>query len=207
MPATQRALTPKQAAFAKAYVRGGGNGAKAAREAGYSSGNGVDKQVASENLAKPYVAAAIAKETKRAIDAANLRPEDIVNGLLKEAGLKGKKPKDSMQGGRVRALELCGKTFALFADRTITNEVEVIGARDLVLKLALDTPTAAIGMAIDLCVADFEMCEALKPESPDVSARLAELLASDAKLLHVDLDLPIDAESDENAGESPEAGS
>lgn len=188
MPETQRALTPKQEAFAKAYVRGGGNAAKAAREVGYSDSDGARAQ-ASRLLTKSNVKASVKKEAKKAITAANLRPEDIVNGLLKEAGLKGKKPKDSMQGGRVRALELCGKTFALFADRTITNEAETIEARDLVLKLAGETPTAAIGMAIDLCVADFQMCEALKPETPKVAARLEKLLASGAKLLDVDLDV------------------
>jgi len=202
MPETQRALTPKQAAFAKAYVRGGGNGAKAAREAGYSDSSGADSVSAHGLIRNPKIQDAIEEEVAKAITATNLTQDDVKAMLIKEA-LRDK----NQDGARIRAQELLGKTFAMFIDRQVVDEAEVIEARDLVLKLAGDTPTAAIGMAIDLCVADFQMVQALKLETPDVAARLQELLASDAKLLHVDLDLPIDAESDENAGESPEAGS
>ncbi len=169
-------VTYRQKKFARLYVKNAGNGAQAARDAGYSDKSGADAVQASRLLRNDKVSAAIKKEAKKAITAANLRPEDIVDGLLNEAGLKGKKPKDSQQGGRVRALELCGKTFALFADRTITDEAESIGGRELVLRLAPDTPTAAIGMAIDLCLLDIQMAEALEPVSPVLAARVRKLL-------------------------------
>lgn len=195
-------LSMRQKAFAKAYVCNMGNGAAAARDANYSDSSEGAKVQASRLLTNPNVKAAIEEEVAKVLTATNLSRDDVKAMLLKEA-LRD----ENQDGARIRAQELLGKTFAMFIDRQVVDEQESIGARELVLKLAGETPTAAIGMAIDLCVADFEMVEALKPETPKVAARLENLLASGAKLLDVDLDLPAGAESDENAGESPEAGS
>jgi len=54
-------MTPKQAAFVAAYVDNGGNGSRAARDAGYSnSGPSAIGQQAIDNLAIPEIRAAIA---------------------------------------------------------------------------------------------------------------------------------------------------
>lgn len=192
MPGHQRhaGLNARQDAFVRTYVKNGGNGSKTARDVGYSAAGGADRTHAARLLANGNVQAAIEKETVKFIKAADLTPQDIVDGLLAEAGLNGKKPKDSHSGSRVRSLELLGKTFALFADRQVIDENEIIDGRELVLRLSHETPAAAIGMAIDLCLLDLQMADALQPATPKLAVRMRKLIAEaarepDAKLLDV----------------------
>lgn len=67
-------LTPKQKAFCEEYVKNGGNGTQAARDAGYKGNNNTLHTVAIENLLKPTLLAYIselqaeaAKKSKRTI--------------------------------------------------------------------------------------------------------------------------------------------
>lgn len=60
-----RALTPQQHDFVKYYVATGGNGAEAARKAGYSEQSA--RQIASTLLDKPHVAEAVRREQRRAL--------------------------------------------------------------------------------------------------------------------------------------------
>jgi hypothetical protein len=50
---SENRLTPKQEKFVENYLSNGGNGTRAAGDAGYSGTPDTLKQVASENLAKP----------------------------------------------------------------------------------------------------------------------------------------------------------
>lgn len=59
-------LTPKQKAFADAWIENGGNGTQAAKTAGYSEK--TCNQIASENLYKPYIRAYIAERQKQIED-------------------------------------------------------------------------------------------------------------------------------------------
>lgn len=169
-------LSVRQSAFAKAYVYNIGNGAKSARDAGYSSKNGADTVQATRLLANDSVNRAIEKEVKKVLTASNLTREDVADMLIGEAT----SPKNA-EGARVRAQELLGKTFAMFVDRQITNESESIDGRELVLRLAVETPAAAIGMAIDLCLLDTQMVEALEPINPDLALRMQKLIEAGAR--------------------------
>jgi phage terminase small subunit len=106
-------LTPKQDKFARAYVKHG-NGAKAARIAGYSVK--ADKETASENLTKPNIQARIAELEADAAIAAGLTEEQIKAGILKIA------LSDEEQGGtRNRSWELLGKSKGMFKDVQVTE--------------------------------------------------------------------------------------
>lgn len=57
-------LTPKQQLFVDAYLSNGFNGVDAARKAGYKGEYNTLKQVAAENLARPYLRSAIERRTQ-----------------------------------------------------------------------------------------------------------------------------------------------
>ena len=80
-----RKTTYKQRLFAKAYPKNAGNGAKAAREAGYSDKGEAAKVRAAENVTKSNVVALIEEETKKALEASNLTREDVADMLINEA--------------------------------------------------------------------------------------------------------------------------
>lgn len=144
-------LTVKQERFAHNYVKNAGNGAKAARDAGYKSLNGGDRAIASENLAKPHIEGAINEIALKAISAENLTDDDIINGLLKESGLDGKGgPDDAQHGGRIRGLEILAKSRAMLVDKTIQETPDISGI-ELCLKMASDScPNMAVGVVLDL---------------------------------------------------------
>ena len=77
-------LTSKQHAFCEAYVSNGFNGLQAAISAGYSESSA--KEIASENLTKPNIANYIAYFKEQASEKALVTTEDVVKGLMKEAG-------------------------------------------------------------------------------------------------------------------------
>ena len=77
-------LTAKQQAFCESYVANGFNGLQAAISAGYSESSA--KEIASENLTKPNIAEYIFKFKAKASEKALVTTEDVVKGLMKEAG-------------------------------------------------------------------------------------------------------------------------
>lgn len=74
-------LTDKQRAFIVAYCSNGFNGVRAARTAGYQGNYTTLKQVASENLAKPYVRAAVDKHFKQIA----MGPDEVISRLTEIA--------------------------------------------------------------------------------------------------------------------------
>lgn len=100
-------MTPKQAQFVREYLVDF-NATQAAVRAGYSSKTA--NRIASENLSKPVIAAAIQRAIEARAKKADLSAQDVVNGLLAET--KGKNA-----GVRVRAWELLGKHLGMFVDR------------------------------------------------------------------------------------------
>ena len=56
-------ITKKQKDFVRAYLKNGHNATAAAREAGYSSKTA--RQIAAENLSKPYIAQFLDEESKK----------------------------------------------------------------------------------------------------------------------------------------------
>ncbi len=128
-------LTQKQRKFIAAYA---GNGTEAARVAGYDGNDATLAQVASENLRKPEIAAAIkareGKAVKRIIADREERQafwsEVMRGGMQKEGFDPDPFSVDPMAkiglADRLRASELLGKSEADFVDRTEgTQEITI----------------------------------------------------------------------------------
>jgi phage terminase small subunit len=136
-------LTAKQARFVQEYLVDC-NGAAAARRAGYS-GHRADRQ-AQDNLRKPAVAAAIAGAQAERAERLRLTADWVLERLREEATWQGE---GSSAMARVRALELLGRHFNLFARR-----VEMSGPGDKPIKIARelsDNELNAILAASDIC--------------------------------------------------------
>jgi hypothetical protein len=107
-------LSLKQMRFVKEYAHLG-NGAEAARRAGYSDRNGhVARAVASENLAKPYIAFAVDQEIRRI--AAEVTPGRVKRRLdeISHAAQRA-----GQFGPAVRAEELLGKSIGMWIDQSL----------------------------------------------------------------------------------------
>jgi phage terminase small subunit len=99
-------LTAKQEAFVAAYS---GNGTAAARAAGYKGTDAVLAQVASENLRKPEVVAAIKGRQEKAI-----RPLILSREQRQEFWSSIVMDQEAFLSDRLRASELLGKSEADF---------------------------------------------------------------------------------------------
>ena len=94
---TDRPLTPKQQAFVREYVgRANGNGAEAARLAGYTGNAETLAAIASENLRKPHIASAIAEHREKTIADGILTAQEcavllsgMATGMIGEAQPEG----------------------------------------------------------------------------------------------------------------------
>jgi phage terminase small subunit len=111
----KRELTLKQQKFVAYYS---GNGADAARKAGYSGDENVLKSIAFENLTKPYIRAAIKK-----------RNDDCIEPLIATRMDRQKfwskvmtSPRTTMRD-RLKAAELLGKSEADFTDNVNSNSL------------------------------------------------------------------------------------
>jgi hypothetical protein len=105
------ALSRKQMAFVQEYAHIG-NGAEAARKAGYKAHSA--KQIANENLTKPYLAAAVKREMARI--AADVTPERV-KARLHEISIASQSA--GQFGPAVRAEELLGKSIGMWIDQSI----------------------------------------------------------------------------------------
>ena len=105
----ERQLTLKQEKFVSLYIELG-NGAQAAREAGYKVLNA--KQQATENLAKPYLKKAIA--TKRN----QLMQDSDTKIALYLSMLEAESTSADQSSSRIRALELLLKANGAFIERS-----------------------------------------------------------------------------------------
>ena len=107
----ERQLTLKQEKFVSRYIESG-NGAQAAREAGYKHDNA--KQQATENLAKPYLQQAIATKRNQLMQDSDQKIALYLSQLEAESN-------DSDQSSsRIRALELLLKAHGAFIERVET---------------------------------------------------------------------------------------
>lgn len=116
-------LTHKQTLFVAAYRgKAKGNATEAARIAGYKGNENTLKQVASENLAKPYIAFEIKKQTEKAI----ITADEILIGIREIFDDYDQKTND-----RLKAAELLGKNLAMWTDKvdhggSVKVEVEYV---------------------------------------------------------------------------------
>lgn len=77
-PTEKKKLTPKQDKFVESYISNGGNGTKAAIEAGYSKN--CAQEIASENLLKPIILQRIEERKKDA----RVTTDEIVGTLVSQ---------------------------------------------------------------------------------------------------------------------------
>ena len=101
-------LTKRQELFVTQYLANGGNGAAAARDAGYSEHTA--RQIATENLAKPYMASAIDAKRNEIMRDTESKVDWLIERLTAEAT-----DIDNGESTRVRALEILGKVYGAYA--------------------------------------------------------------------------------------------
>lgn len=105
-------LTGKQQAFIREYVSNGNNGTQAAIAAGYSKN--CARQIAAENLAKPYIAQEKDRLMSKIADEAGCTKEFVMKRLKDCASLS----EDEKGQTVLKALELIGKHHGLFTEKT-----------------------------------------------------------------------------------------
>lgn len=105
--APERRLTHRQERFIVEYLECL-NGAEAARRAGYSEHTA--RQMANENLSKPYIATAITEKRNEIMKDS----EDKVGWLIERLTAEAIDDENG-ESTRVRALEVLGKVFGAFA--------------------------------------------------------------------------------------------
>ena len=105
--APERRLTARQERFIVEYLECQ-NGAEAARRAGYSEHTA--RQMANENLSKPYIAEAIQRKRDEIMSGTEDKVAWLVERLTAEAI-----DDENGEATRVRALEVLGKVFGAFA--------------------------------------------------------------------------------------------
>ena len=108
----KKKLTKKQEKFCKEYLANGYNAAAAARAAGYSSKTA--KQIAKENLTKPYLAEAISIEGKKNEERYQCS-KDALAWKIEDAICRAKEDKN--YPAEIRGLELLGKLCGHFTDK------------------------------------------------------------------------------------------
>ena len=105
---SEQKLTKRQELFVTQYLANGGNGAAAARDAGYSEHTA--RQIATENLAKPYMASAIDAKRNEIMRDTESKVDWLIERLTAEAT-----DLDNGESTRVRALEILGKVYGAYA--------------------------------------------------------------------------------------------
>ena len=113
---SDKPLTPKQAKFIAEYLGGAnGNGAEAARRAGYKGNPKTLSVVASENLAKPAIAAAIRDHREKTVSDGILTAQECA--VLLSGMATGALGEDQPEGGqapakhatRIKAIEVLAR--------------------------------------------------------------------------------------------------
>lgn len=104
-------LTPKQEAFCLEYIVDL-NGTQAAIRAGYSEKTA--RQVATENLAKPYIQEYVQSLMDKRAVKVSITAEDVLNDILET---RKAAQQDGKHSDRLKANELLGKHLKLFTDK------------------------------------------------------------------------------------------
>ena len=126
MHVNEHGLTPKQEAFCQAYMANGMNATQAAIAAGYSKKTA--QIIGSENLSKPLVDARIMQLCSEHAKNTKITPEWIMQELADNAA---RAKTDRQHGASSKALELLGKTHAMFTDKITLNTFEGLSDQEL----------------------------------------------------------------------------
>jgi phage terminase small subunit len=125
-------LTVKQDRFAREYVKDG-NGTRAAKKAGYSANTA--HVIASENLRKPKVEAAIRKHRQRVAERLDVSREKLINDAAHDA------ESASLQGdwsGATSARTFIAKAQGYMVERSINVNVDASAAHLEALRALVD---------------------------------------------------------------------
>lgn len=106
-------LTMKQQLFVEAYFASDYNATEACRVAGYKGNN--HNRIASQNLAKPNVRAALDKLAQKKLDEISLTEHYVVKKLIKTIE---KAEQDNNLTAVLRGIELAAKNLGMLRDRT-----------------------------------------------------------------------------------------
>lgn len=121
------ALTPRQQRFVDEYIVCG-NAAEAARRAGYSERTA--RQIASENLSKPDIRAAIEAAREREAEYWGLQKRDVVEALLGAIQMAREKVEPAAM---IRGLVEIAKILGYYAPETVrlelSTDAEVLKAK------------------------------------------------------------------------------
>lgn len=124
-------LTKKQSMFVKEYIVDF-NATRAAIEAGYSKKTA--RQIACENLTKPYIQKAIVKELGKHTEKLDIDVDNVLKDIIDtrawcaDAMATGN---DKAVNGRLKANEMLGKYLSMFSDKL---EVEIKEIPKIILK-------------------------------------------------------------------------
>ena len=143
-------LTAKQTQFVLGYAIHQ-NGAKAARDAGYSPH--TDSVIASENLGKPNVKSAVVsllrEHMPEAAEKFNVTRDKVMEDLeyIKIQSIDGAKPSYM---AAVRATELQGRAIGIGFERKVVHRHELVDTRQLINELrGQDDQADELGDIID----------------------------------------------------------
>lgn len=116
MPASpaERPLTSKQQRFVHAYLSNGGNGRAAAAEAGYKGSDQTLRSVASENLAKPNIRAAIDRAWKHGAEDAAVTASKVLRDIER---VRAKAEEEGRFHAALRASQMQGNYIGMFKPR------------------------------------------------------------------------------------------
>ena len=126
MPTNEHGLTPKQEAFCQAYMVNGMNASAAARAAGYSAKTA--HRMGQENMQKPAVDSRIMQLCSEHAKNTKITPEWIMQELADNVA---RAKADRQHGASSKALELLGKTHAMFTDKITLNTFEGLSDQEL----------------------------------------------------------------------------
>lgn len=123
-------LTPKQKKFAEYYIKCG-NATEAAKKAGYSEKTAY--AIGQENLKKPVISEYIAKRIEKQEKALVADADEVLKFFTStmRGEVKDQFGLDPALSDRIRAAELLGKRYRLFADKvSVEGVVPVIISGD-----------------------------------------------------------------------------
>lgn len=119
-------LTPKQRAFVREYKANGGNGTKAAIKAGYSEKTA--RKIASENVTKPDIQQALEEHEKKLQEKYEYTLDEMVKDL---DTVKMQADSERNRTVQLKAIELKGKAFGLFVEK---SDVNISGVEQAIVK-------------------------------------------------------------------------
>jgi phage terminase small subunit len=143
---SKEAVKARHDLFIEAYVENGGNGAEAARAAGYSGSNLVLSQSASRALACPYVQEELAKRRAALSEKYALRSDDVIKSIAQAIYFDPRKLFN--QDGTLKAIHELDDDTALMIASVETVQVGSEDSPAIVKKIKWESKATARDQAM-----------------------------------------------------------